>query len=137
MKNENATKQDLLNTELILRQEMSDMGKDLRQEMSDMGKDLRQEMSDMRTELSSKIDSNFTATEMMFEKFTAIILEAMDKSVEKVKIETHKNTQALMEVERDRYTVLFEIHNDHETKIKDLTKSVVVLDERVLSLEKA
>ena len=78
--------------------------------------------------LDLKIDNLENKMDNMFEKLTTVILEAVDAVSEKSKQDSHENTLCLIEIERDRYGVLFEMNGDHESKIKSLDKRVSILE---------
>ncbi len=78
--------------------------------------------------LNEKIDDLKYHMDNMFEKLTTVILEAVDSVSEKNKQESHENTLRIVEIERDRYSVLFEMNADHEAKIKNIDRRVQVLE---------
>ncbi len=126
----------------LLKEDMKELKADvvlLKEDVKELKADvalLKEDVKELKVDvkrLDEKMDKGFKDADdkmhAMFEKFTTVILEAINDSVEKVKDETHLNTMRKIEVERDRYGVLFEIHNDHDTKIKGLDKRVLKLEE--------
>lgn len=117
MKSENATKEDIKNLDAKLSTDI---------------KNLENKIDYKFIAFENKIDDKFIDFENkmdgMFEKFTTVILEAVSSVSEKGVKESHENTLRIVEIERDRYSVLFEMNADHEAKIKLLDKRVAVLE---------
>jgi hypothetical protein len=120
MKSENVTKEDIKDLDLKLSKGFKILDTKIDLINTNLSKDIKN--------LDNKIDKLENNMNDMFEKFTTVILEAIDGKSEKTVKESHENTLRIVEVERDRYSVLFEMNSDHEAKIKSLDKRVLTLE---------